>query len=159
MDRPPPGADVAPRPRAATRAQALAALDDLQDAAADLGWDEATGLVDALVDDLGHLLVDLAEGAPSPTPRPTVVGAIGGPVRAVDHASCRVAAAALRRVSLVFAAGGTSWAPVAGTVAEELAGLLLQVAETRRGGQLPPSARGVVVGRVSAWSRRLRSLG
>lgn len=159
MDRPPPGVDVTPGTRATSRAEALAALDDLQEAAADLGWDEATGLVDALVDELGHLLVDLAEGAPTPTPRPDVVGAIGGPTRAVDHASCRVAAAALRRVSAVFATGGTPWAPAAGVIADELAGLLLKVADQPRGGHLPPSARGVVVRRVSAWRRRLRSLG
>lgn len=164
MDRPQPGAGLAPAPRAAaprtaSRAEVLAALDDLQDAAADLGWDEATGLVDGLVDDLGHLLVDLAEGAAAPTHRPRVIGAIGGPTRPVDHASCRVAAAALGRVSTVFATGGTSWAPGAAKVADELAGLLLTVADTPRGGHLPPSARGVVVRRVNTWARHLRSLG
>ncbi|AXH95813.1 hypothetical protein [Ornithinimicrobium avium] len=159
MDRPQPGTGVAPARPAASRAAALAALDDLQDAAADLGMDEATGLVDAVVDDLGHLLVDLAEGSSAPTPRPRVVGAIGGPARPVDHASCRVAAAALGRVSAVLAAGAPVWAPPAGVVAEKLADLLIQVADTPRGGQLSPSARGLVVRRVNALSRRLRSLG
>lgn len=159
MDRPQRGPDVVPARPSAPRAAALAALDDLQDAAADLGLDEATGLVDALVDDLGHLLVDLAQDAAAPTPRPLVVGAIGGQERPVDHASCRVAAAALGRVSGVLAAGAPSWAPPAGVVAEQLAALLIQVADTPRGGQLSPSARGVVVRRVNTLSRRLRSLG
>ena len=51
MDRLHAGVDApAPARPAVPRAVVLAALDDLQGAAADLGWDEATGLVDALRD-------------------------------------------------------------------------------------------------------------
>lgn len=138
---------------------ALSALDDLQGAAADLGWDEATGLVDSVVDDLAHLLVDLADGATAPTARPVVVGAIGGPARPVDHASCRSAAASLRRVSTVLRDGGTPWAPEAGAVALDLSELLDQLADRHRSGRLAPSHKSVVLRRIHALQRRLRALG
>ncbi len=159
MDRLQPGV-AAPTSADAdvSRTAALAALDDLHDAAADLGWDEATGLVDALVDHLAHLLVDLADGATTPTRRPVVVGAIGGPARPVDHASCRTAAAALRRVERVLRAGAPGWAPAAGDVALDLSELLDQVADRHRTGRLTPSDKSVVLRRVNVLARRLRAL-
>lgn len=160
MDRPEPGPGTraAARP-APSRGDVLRAVDDLQGAAADLGWPEATGLADALVDALSHLLVDLADGTSSPSPQPLVVGAIGGPDRTVDHASCRAAAATLRRVAPVLAGGGPAWAATAAVVAGELAELFDQVADRGRTGRVPPSHKGVVLRRLHELQRRLQALG
>lgn len=160
MDRPAtrPGTRAPARP-APSRGEVLRALDDLQGAGPDLGWAEATGLADGLVDALSHLLVDLADGAASPTPQPLVVGAIGGQARPVDHASCRAAAASLRRVAPVLLEGGRPWAAAAGEVALELAGLLDQVADRERGGLVSPSTKGVVLRRLHGLQRRLQALG
>lgn len=138
---------------------ALLAVEDLQGSAADLGWPEVTGLADALVDALSHLLVDLAGGASRPTPRPLVVGAIGGPPRPVDHASCRAAAASLRRVAPLLLDGSPAWAPEAGTVAVELADLVDHAADLARSGRLTPAHKGVVLRRLHALQRRLQALG
>lgn len=137
----------------------LLAVEDLQDATADLGWPEATGLCDGLVDALAHLLVDLADGSELPSPRPTVVGAIGGPTRPLDHASCRAAAAALRRVAPTFGAAGPPWAEGAGQVCTDLADLVDRVADLGRSGRLTPSSKGVVLRRLHALQRRLQALG
>ncbi|GGK67316.1 hypothetical protein [Ornithinimicrobium pekingense] len=159
MDRsaPGPGARSPARP-APPRGEVLRAVDDLQGAAADLGWAEATGLADGLVDALSHLLVDLADGSSSPTPQPLVVGAIGGPARPVDHASCRAAAAALRRVAPVLDAG-PPWGAEAARVALELADLFDRVADDGRSGRVPPGHKGVVLRRLHGLQRRLQALG
>lgn len=141
------------------RTAVLLAVEDLQTATADLGWPEATGLCDGLVDSLAHLLVDVADGAGQPSARPTVVGAIGGRARPVDHASCRAAAATLRRVAPTFADDAPSWAPAAGGVATDLAELLDQVADLGRTGRLTPTSKGVVLRRMHALQRRLQGLG
>jgi hypothetical protein len=160
MDRSAPGAGLrSPAPTAASRGDLLRAVEDLQGAAADLGWPEATGLADGLVDALSHLLVDLADGAPSPSPQPAVVGAIGGPPRPVDHASCRAAAATLRRAALVLLGSGHRWAAEGGEVALALAGLLDQVAEHGRTGRVSPAHKGVVLRRLHHLQRRLQALG
>ena len=159
MDRPAPGPGTrSPARPAPPRGEVLRAVDDLQGAAADLGWDEATGLADALVDALSHLLVDLADGSAAPTPQPLVVGAIGGAARAVDHASCRAAAATLRRVAPVLG-DGPPWAAEAAGVALELAELFDKVAEDGRSGRVPPGHKGVVLRRLHALQRRLQALG
>lgn len=142
-----------------SRAAVLRAVEDLQGAAPDLGWPEATGLADGLVDALSHLLVDLADGSASPSPRPLVVGAVGDVPRPLDHASCRAAAATLRRVAPVLLDGGPSWAPGAGEVGLELAALLDQLADHERGGRVSPSTKGVVLRRLHALQRRLQALG
>lgn len=142
----------------AGRVTTLLAVEELQAAAADLGWPEATGLCDGLVDALAHLLVDVADGAPRPSPRPTVLGAIGGPARPVDHASCRAAAAALRRAAPAFA-DGPAWADGAGAVCADLASLLDQVADLDRGGRLTLAHKGVVLRRMHVLQRRLHGLG
>ncbi|HSP59551.1 MAG TPA: hypothetical protein VLO09_00680 [Ornithinimicrobium sp.] len=141
------------------RTAVLLAVEDLQTATADLGWPEATGLADGLVDALAHLLVDVADGAEQPSPRPTVVGAIGGPPRPVDHASCRAAAATLRRVAPAFAGAPPSWAAAAGGVCTELADLLDHAADLGRSGRLTLSHKGVVLRRMHALQRRLQALG
>ena len=160
MDRPTPGPGTRSQARPSlSRAEVLGAVDDLQGAGPDLGWPEATGLTDGLVDALSHLLVDLADGAPVPGPRPLVVGAIGGPGRPVDHASCRAAAATLRRVAPVLLGGGHAWSVSAGEVALDLGELLDQVADSGRTGRLAPSSKGVVLRRLHALQRRLQALG
>ena len=157
VDPAPPavGEDVDAR---AARAAALLAVEDLEAVAPDLGWPEATGLCDGIVDALAHLLVDVADGAAQPSPRPTVVGAIGGPARPVDHASCRAAAAALRRVAPTFA-DGPAWGPGAGAVCGDLADLLDQVADLGRAGRLTLGHKGVVLRRMHLLQRRLHGLG
>jgi hypothetical protein len=160
MTRPVPGPHTrVPARPAPSRRDVLRALDDLQGAGADLGWAEATGLADGLVDTLSHLLVDLADGAAIPSPQPLVVGAIGGEARQVDHASCRAAAATLRRVAPVLVDGGPRWAEEAGQVAIQLADLFDQVADRGRSGAVPPSLKGVVLRRLHALGRRLQALG
>lgn len=160
MDRSSPGSGTrSPARPALARSEVLGAVDDLQGAAADLGWPEATGLADALVDALSHLLVDLADGASTPGPRPLVVGAIGGPDRPVDHASCRAAAATLRRVAPVLLGGRPAWSAAAGDVALDLAALLDQVADRGRSRRLTTSSKGVVLRRLHALQRRLQALG
>lgn len=160
MDRSTPGSGPrAKAPPAPSRGALLRAVEDLQGAAADLGWPEATGLADGLVDALAHLLVDLADGADAPSPQPVVVGAIGGAARPVDHASCRAAAATLRRVAPVLLGGGPGWAAAGGEVALELADLLDQVADRGRTGRISPSSKGVVLRRLHHLQRRLQALG
>lgn len=160
MDRPAPGPGTrAPAPASPSPAHVLRSVEDLQGAMPDLGWPEATGLVDGLVDALAHLLVDLASGADRPTPQPLVVGAIGGAQRPLDHASCRAGAAALRRAAPVLLAGGRPWAPAGGEVALELADLLDRTAGAARAGRVPPGAKGVVLRRLHALARRLQALG
>lgn len=155
---------MAPPPRGPGTARlspstALAAVDDLQGEGADLGWPEATGLADSLVDALSHLLVDLGAGHSSPTPRPAVVGAIGGPAGPLDHASCRTAAAALRRAGGLLVEGGQPWTQEAAAVAMELADLLDRCAELARSGRLPERSKGVVLRRLRGLQRRLHALG
>ncbi len=160
MDRPAPGPGTRPRaPSPLPRAQVLRSVDDLQGAAPDLGWPEATGLVDGLVDALAHLLVDVADGAARPGRQPLVVGAIGGPERPLDHASCRAAAATLRRVAPVLLDGGPSWAAAGADVALELADLLDRTADHARAARVPPGAKSVLLRRLHALQRRLQALG
>ncbi|MFK5633014.1 hypothetical protein [Ornithinimicrobium sp. LYQ103] len=159
MPTPSGGPPSPTRPTDAPLAAPLLAVEDLQGSAADLGWPEVTGLADALVDALSHLLVDLAEGAKLPTPRPHVVGAIGGPARPVDHASCRAAAASLRRVAPLLLDGDPAWAPPAGAVAVDLADLVDHTADLARSGRLATAHKGVVLRRLHALQRRLQALG
>jgi hypothetical protein len=138
----------------------LALVEDLQGTGADLGWPEATGLVDAIVDALCHLLVDLGQGQPSPTPRPAVVGAIGGVPRPLDHASCRAASASLRRAgSALLGSDGPGWARDAGEVALDLAALLERCVERDRAGRLRPLSKSVVQRELHGLQRRLRASG
>lgn len=160
MDRSARGSGLRPAaPSAPSKGALLRAVEDLQGAAADLGWPEATGLADGLVDALAHLLADLAGGAGTPSQQPAVVGAIGGGDRPPDHASCRAAAAALRRVAPVLLGGGPGWAEGGGEVALDLADLLDQVADRGRAGRLAPAHKGVVLRRLHHLQRRLQALG
>lgn len=143
---------------ALTSAVAAALVDDLQSTAADLGWSQANGLVDALIDNLAHLLVDAAAQRPQPAPHPQVVGAIGGPDGALDHASCRTAVAALRRSGAALLAGPTCWAREAGGVALDLADLLEECVEQERRRVVRPGVKGVVVRRLRSLQRRLDGL-
>lgn len=131
---------------------------ELEALAPDLGWPEATGLVDGLVDGLAHRCVDVAAGRDEPTPLPLVVGAIGGPDRAVDHASCRAAAARLRATAAGLRQAGAdrAWALSAAAAATELAELLDHVADRARAGGLRPTEKGVVLRRLHAVQRQLR---
>lgn len=155
VDMPRPPLATADDAAARTAAVALAQVEDLQAAAADLGWPEATGLADALVDALSHLLVDLGEGRGAPTPRPVVVGAIGGPSRPIDHASCRVATAALRRAGSTLLDGDPAWSREAGEVALDLADLLEQCAEAARAERVVSADKGALLRRLGGLRRRL----
>lgn len=132
---------------------------ELEGLTPDLGWAEATGLVDALVDGLTHRCVDLAAGRDEPTALPLVAGALGGPDVPVDHASCRAAAARLRAASATLRGegAGRSWAVGAAEVAEDLAELLDHVADRTRTGRLRPADKGVVLRRLHAAQRLLRA--
>lgn len=136
----------------------LRAADDLTALAPDLGWAEATGLADALVDALAHRCVDLAAGRGQPGPLPLVVGAIGGTDAAVDHASCRASAARLRALAPVVAASpdAPSWAGVTASVMTDLADLLDQVADRSRRGRLTLVDKGVTLRRLHGLHRQLR---
>lgn len=139
-------------------AVALALVEDLQGTTADLGWPEATALADALVDGLSHVLVDLASGRPRPTSHPAVVGAVGGPPAPLEHASCRVATAALRRAGAVLLEAGPAWATEGGDVALSLADLVERCAERERAGRLRPTDKGPVLRELRGLQRRLHAL-
>lgn len=138
-----------------------AAVEDLQGQAPDLGWPEASSLTDALVDALAHLLVDLGAGAATPTPRPAVIGALGGSPGPVDAASCRATAASLRRSGSLLRRSATAqvgWPGPAGDVALDLADLLEQVADQSRTGRLGLAHKGPVVRRLHRLHRTLGDL-
>ncbi|WP_134772698.1 hypothetical protein [Ornithinimicrobium flavum] len=138
-------------------AAALHAADDLTALAPELGWAEATGLADALIDTLAHRLVDLAAGRHEPTTLPAVVGAIGGTDGEPDHASCRAAAARLRALApLVRQQDGLGWAAPTADVMTSLADLLDQVAERSRRRPLTLTDKGVVLRRLHGLHRQLR---
>lgn len=153
--RPPAPPRAGAEPDAALASAARASLDDLQGAAPDLGWPEATGLVDGLVDTLGHLLVDVSRGQARPTEVPMVVGAIGGADRPPDHASCRAAASTLRRATAVLEEHPTGWAGSGREVALDLADLLEHTADLSRRGRLTIAHKGVVLRRLHEMRRRL----
>lgn len=134
------------------------AAQELEALAPDLGWPEATGLVDGLVDGLAHRCTDLASGRTEPTALPLVVGAIGGPERPTDHASCRAAAARLRVVAATLrgSAGDLGWGVRAADAAAELAELLDHVADRARTTGLRTGDKGVVLRRLHAVQRGLR---
>lgn len=154
VTRPYPGGMPSP---AATAAASLRAAEELTALAPGLGWAEATGLADALVDALAHRLVDLAAGRAEPTPLPLVVGAIGGPDDPVDHASCRAAAARLRAGARLPAAHGeVAWAPEVAEVMTELAELLDHLADLSRRRTPTRADKGVVLRRLHRLHGRLR---
>lgn len=130
---------------------------ELETLAPDLGWAEATGLMDGLVDVLTHRLVDLAAGRSESTPLPLVAGAIGGPDHPADHASCRAAAARLRAAAdtLRQDGGDRGWALDAARTAADLAELLDHVADRTRTGSLRASDKSVVLRRLHAAQRLL----
>lgn len=140
----------------------VAAVEDLQEHGPDLGWPEASSLADALIDTLSHLLVDLAAGAATPSPRPQVIGALGAGEGALDAASCRATAASLRRAGRLMTEaarpGGSSWAGAAGEVALDLADLLETTAAQGRAGRLAPMHKGPVLRRLHGLRRRLDAL-
>jgi hypothetical protein len=138
-------------------AAALQAADDLTALAPELGWAEATGLTDALIDTLAHRCVDLAAGRPEPTTLPAVLGAIGGADAAPDHASCRAAAARLRALApAVGQHDGLAWTAPTADVMLGLADLLDHVAERSRRRPLTLTDKGVVLRRLHALHRQLR---
>lgn len=130
---------------------------ELETLAPDVGWAEATGLVDGLVDALAHRCVDLAAGRGEPTPLPLVAGAIGGTDRPADHASCRAAAARLRAAAATLRQDGGEhgWALDAARAAGDLAELLDHVADRTRARSLRASDKSVVLRRLHAAHRLL----
>lgn len=132
---------------------------ELEALAPELGWSEATGLVDALVEALAHRCLDVARGRDEPTPLPLVAGAVGGPDQAADHASCRAAAARLRATASTLRQQDPDrvWVVGAAQAAADLAELLDHVADRTRTGGLRPSDKGVVLRRLHAVQRQLRA--
>lgn len=142
---------------AATAAASLRAAEELTSLTPTLGWSEATGMADALVDALAQRLVDLAAGQEEPTPLALVAGAIGGPDTAVDHASCRAAAAGLRvGARLPAAHPELPWATGVAEVMTELADLLDHLADLARRRTPTRADKGVVLRRLHALHGRLR---
>ena len=141
------------------RAAAAAVVEDLQAQGPDLGWPEASNLVDALVDTLSHLVVDLGAGAEVPSPHPEVIGAVGGVAGPVDAPSCRTCAASLRRAAHLLAnEGSAAWPQRAAEVALDLADLLEQCADLARSARLAPTHKAVVIRRLRALQRSLAAL-
>lgn len=147
-----------PEVRTAGSVAARRAARELETLAPDLGWAEATGLADGLVDVLAHRLTDLGAGRDRPAPLPVVAGALGGPDRPADHASCRAAAARLRAAATTLRqeGGGRGWVLDAAQAAGDLAELLDHVADRTRAGGLRAADKGVVLRRMHAVQRLLR---
>lgn len=143
-------------PATTSGAALLHAVDELAGLAPDLGWSEASGVTEALLDGLAHRLADAATDREEPRPLPLVVGAIGEPDRPPDHASCRAASARLRALSPLLTADPRPWASEGGTIMVELGDLLDHLAERTRRAALTGSDKGVVLRRLHALQRRLR---
>ncbi|WP_151524301.1 hypothetical protein [Serinicoccus kebangsaanensis] len=134
----------------------LRGAEEVSGLAPDLGWSEASGLTEGLLDALAHLLADIASGRSAPRPQPVVVGAIGGADRAPDHAGCRAAAARLRAHAPVVSRRAHPCAAGAAAVMTDLADLLDQVADRSRRGALGGSDKGVVLRRLHRLHARVR---
>lgn len=124
--------------------------------APDLGWSEASGLVDALLDGIAHVLADAADGRAEPRPQPVVVGAIGAPDRLPDHAGCRAAAGRLRSLARSLETHPARWAGDTASIMTDLGDLLDRVADRTRSGALSRADKGVVLRRLHSLGRRLR---
>lgn len=152
---------MAPSRPPATRPGSVAAwraVKDLEMLAPDLGWPEATALVDAVIEGLTHRLVDVAAGRAEPSTLPLTAPPVGGHEGPADHASCRAAAARLRaaRPVLLEDAEHRPWATAAAGVAEDLAELLDQVADRSRAGLHRPTDKSVALRRLHGLARQLR---
>ncbi|ANS78398.1 hypothetical protein SGUI_1002 [Serinicoccus hydrothermalis] len=134
----------------------LRAAEEISGLAPDLGWAEASGMAEGLLDSVSHLLADAASGRDAPRPQPLVVGAIGGADRTPDHAGCRAAAARLRAHAPTLADHPRPWVATAAGVLDDLADLLDQVADRTRRGALGRSDKGVVLRRLHRSQQRLR---
>ena len=158
MTRPPRHVDALPAQgaRAAT-ARLLQAVDEVAGLTPDLGWGEATTVVEALLDQLAHRLADAASGQEQPTELPLVVGAIGGADHTPDHASCRAVAARLRATAPLLTARHTGWERQAGETMVQLGDLLDQVADRTRRDRIRASDKGVVLRRLHVMQRALRA--
>lgn len=135
----------------------LRAVEEVSSLAPDLGWSEASGVAEAVLDGVAHRLADAATAREEPTPLPLVVGAIGGPDRLPDHASCRAAAARLRTLAPLLEQRHTSWERRAGSVMADLGDLLDRIADRTRSGSLTFSDKGVALRRLHALQRSLRA--
>ncbi|MBW8173648.1 hypothetical protein K0651_11385 [Ornithinimicrobium sp. Arc0846-15] len=76
----------------------LLLVDQVQDVHADLGEPRIQATFDAVIDALGHALVDLADGAQAPSSTTSVVD-VPGPALALDPVSCSAAAAHLAQIA------------------------------------------------------------
>ena len=151
-------ADVtAPAPVDADPGRLLRAAEEISGLAPDLGWAEASGLTEGVLDAVSHLLADAASGRDTPRPQPLVVGAIGATDRLPDHAGCRAAAARLRAHTPALGDHPVAWVATAAGVLDEVAALLDQVADRTRRGVLGPGDKGVVLRRLHRCQRRLRA--
>ncbi|WP_298747802.1 hypothetical protein [uncultured Serinicoccus sp.] len=158
IDRP-PGPTAARQRSGAGPAPAtlLRAAEEVSALAPDLGWSEASGLVEALLDGVAHVLADAATDRDRPRPQPLVVGAIGGTDRLPDHAGCRAAAGRLRALSGELLPHPAPWVAEAATVMTELGDLLDRVADRTRSGALTRADKGVVLRRLHGLHRRWRA--
>lgn len=152
---------MAPSPPPTARPGSVAAwraVKDLETLAPDLGWPEATALVDAVIEGLAHRLVDVAAGRAKPSTLPLPAPSDGGQDGPADHASCRGAAARLRaaRPALLEDAEHRPWAATAAGVAGDLAELLDQVADRSRAGRRRPTDKSVALRRLHGLRRQLR---
>ncbi|KUG53660.1 hypothetical protein AVL62_02465 [Serinicoccus chungangensis] len=159
IDRPPGPTAARPPSGAVSRPAALLrAAEEVSLLAPDLGWSEASGLVEALLDGVAHVLADAATGLDRPRPQPLVVGAIGGADRVPDHAGCRAAAGRLRALAGEVLPHPAPWVTEAAGVMTELGDLLDRVADRTRSGTLTRADKGVVLRRLHGLHRRWRAV-
>lgn len=135
----------------------LRGVEELVELAPDLGWSEASGVAEALLDGLAHRMADASTDRQEPRELPLVVGAIGGPDRVPDHAACRATSARLRALAPLLSDDPRPWVRQGATVMVELGDLLDQLAERTRREALTVPDKGVVLRRLHALQRRLRT--
>lgn len=101
-------------------------VDQVQDVHADLGEPRIQATFDAVIDALGHALVDAADGVSAPH-NSTPVIEVAGPSLTLDTVSCSAAAAHLAQVEVALKAlrsPADPASPLASTIHEVLRGLV-----------------------------------
>ncbi|WP_161600196.1 hypothetical protein [Serinicoccus marinus] len=151
-------ADVtAPAPVDADPGRLLRAAEEISGLAPDLGWAEASGLTEGVLDAVSHLLADAASGRDTPRPSRSSSAPSVPPT-----ASRTTPAAGLPRhgsepTPPPWATTRSPGSPPRAGVLDEVAALLDQVADRTRRGVLGPGDKGVVLRRLHRCQRRLRA--
>ncbi|UJH71402.1 hypothetical protein [Ornithinimicrobium sp. INDO-MA30-4] len=111
-----------------TSSALLLLVDQVQDVHADLGEPRIQATFDAVIDALGHALVDLADGTEAPL-RTTPVVDVPGPTLALDPVSCSAAGAHLAQIATAIKrlSPPTTSASLSCTVCTVLEGLVIDL--------------------------------